>query len=217
MSEAGQTTLHLILSAAMQEFLEKGYKSASLRNIVKTAGVTTGAFYGYYDSKEDLFEALVGEHYNFLLERFCKAQKEFAEIPPEEQPDNLSSTSGECMYEMLLYAYEHLNEFKLIELFIFFNLIICCSDVTRFSKLIDEMVEIETKGTHDYLAVLEKLGRPAPPIDERLEHILITGMFNTFFELIIHEMPLEEAKRYLKEMRAFYTAGWMKIMGQSAL
>ena len=192
MSEAGQTTLHLILSAAMQEFLEKGYKSASLRNIVKTAGVTTGAFYGY----------------NFLLERFCKAQKEFAEIPPEEQPDNLSSTSGECMYEMLLYAYEHLNEFKLI---------LCCSEGTRFSKLIDEMVEIETKGTHDYLSVLEKLGRPAPPIDERLEHILITGMFNTFFELIIHEMPLEEAKRYLKEMRAFYTAGWMKIMGQSAL
>lgn len=88
---------------------------------------------------------------------------------------------------------------------------------SEFSKLIDEMVEIETKGTHDYLAVLEKLGRPAPPIDERLEHILITGMFNTFFELIIHEMPLEEAKRYLKEMRAFYTAGWMKIMGQSAL
>ena len=52
------------------------------------------------------------------------------------------------------------------------------------------------------------------PIDERLEHILITGMFNTFFELIIHEMPLEEAKHYLKEMRDFYTAGWMKIMGQ---
>ena len=31
MSEAEQTTLHFILSAAMQEFLEKGYKSASLR------------------------------------------------------------------------------------------------------------------------------------------------------------------------------------------
>jgi len=37
MIEAEQTTLHLIHSAAMQEFLEKGYKSASLRNIVKTA------------------------------------------------------------------------------------------------------------------------------------------------------------------------------------
>ena len=198
-------TLEKILEAAKREFLEKGFKSASLRSIVKTAGVTTGAFYGYYASKEDLFEALVGEHYDFLLSRFCRAQKEFAEIPPEEQPDNLTSTSGECMYEMLLYAYEHLNEFKLI---------LCCSEGTRFSKLIDEMVEIETKGTHDYLEVLKKIGRPSPPIDERLEHILITGMFNTFFELVIHEMPLEDAKHYLKEMRAFYSAGWMEIMGQ---
>lgn len=205
MSEAEQTTLRLILSAAMQEFLEKGFKSASLRNIVKTAGVTTGAFYGYYDSKEELFEALVGEQYDFFMNRFRKAQQDFAEIPPEEQPNNLSTTSGECMVDMLLYAYEHLNEFKLI---------LCCSEGTRFSKLIDEMVEIETKGTHDYLEVLKKIGRPSPPIDKRLEHILITGMFNTFFELIIHEMPIEEAKHYLKEMRAFYTAGWLKIMGQ---
>ena len=45
MSTAGQTTLDLIYQAAMEEFLDKGFKSASLRNIVKTAGVTTGAFY----------------------------------------------------------------------------------------------------------------------------------------------------------------------------
>ncbi len=206
MNETEQiTTFRLIHTAAMQEFLEKGFKSASLRNIVKTAGVTTGAFYGYYDSKEDLFEALVSEQYDYFMNCFCKAQQEFADIPLEEQPNNLSTTSGECMHEMLLYAYAHLNEFKLI---------LCHSEGTRFSKLIDEMVEIETKATHDYLEVLKKLGRPSPPIDERLEHILITGMFNTFFELIIHEMPLEEAEHYLKEMRAFYTAGWMKIMGQ---
>lgn len=205
MNEVDPTTLNRIFSAALQEFLEKGFQSASLRNIVKMAGVTTGAFYGYYKSKEELFEALVGEHYDFLLDCFCRVQKEFAEIPPEQQPSHLTSTSGECMYEMLLYAYEHLNEFKLI---------LCCSEGTRFSRLIDEMVEIETKGTHDYLEVLKRLGRPSPPIDAHLEHILITGMFNTFFELIIHEMPLEEAKHYLQAMRTFYTAGWMKLMGQ---
>lgn len=205
MSETEQTTLNLIHAAAMREFLEKGFKSASLRNIVKTAGVTTGAFYGYYGSKEDLFEALVGEQYDFFMNCFRRAQQEFSSLQPEEQPDNLSSISGECMYDMLLYAYEHLKEFKLI---------LCQSEGTRFSGLIDEMVAIELKGTHDYLTVLEKLGRPSPPIDERLEHILITGMFNAFFELIIHEMPFEEAEHYLKEMRDFYTAGWMKLMGQ---
>ncbi len=205
MSTAGQTTLDLIYQAAMEEFLDKGFKSASLRNIVKTAGVTTGAFYGYFDSKEALFEALVQEQYDWMLDCFRKAQREFADLPQQEQPDQLGTISGVCMYDMLLYAYEHLEKFKLI---------LCHSEGTRFSDLIDTMVEIETKGTHDYLEVLRKLGGPAPPIDERLEHILITGMFNTFFELIIHEMPLEEAKHYLEEMRAFYTAGWMKIMGQ---
>lgn len=205
MSEQGQTTLNMVRKAAMQEFLEKGFKSASLRNIVKIAGVTTGAFYGYYNSKEELFEALVGKQYDYTMNRFCKAQQEFADLPPEEQPDNLTDISGACMHDMLVYAYEHLNEFKII---------LCKSEGTRFSNLIDEMAEVETKGTHDYLEILKRLGRPSPPIDERLEHMLITGMFKTFFELIIHEMPFEKAEYYLKEMRAFYTAGWMKIMGQ---
>lgn len=205
MRKAEQTTLALIYQAAMDEFLNKGFQLASLRNIVKTAGVTTGAFYGYFSSKEALFEALVKEQYDWFLDCFRKAQQDFADLPQQEQPDQLGTISGVCMYDMLLYAYEHLEKFKLI---------LCHSEGTRFSNLIDKMVEIETKGTHDYLAVLKELGRPAPPIDERLEHILITGMFNTFFELIIHEMPLEEAKHYLEEMRAFYTAGWMKIMGQ---
>ena len=51
------TTLENIHQAAKAEFLEKGYKDASLRNIVKSVGMTTGAFYGYYKSKEELFEA----------------------------------------------------------------------------------------------------------------------------------------------------------------
>ena len=80
-STAGQTTLDLIYQAAMEEFLDKGFKSASLRNIVKTAGVTTGAFYGYFDSKEALFEALVQEQYDWMLDCFRKAQREFADLP----------------------------------------------------------------------------------------------------------------------------------------
>lgn len=205
MSEAERTTLELIHAAAKKEFLEKGFKSASLRNIVKMAGVTTGAFYGYYDSKEALFEALVGKQYETLMGRYCGAQEEFAKLPPQEQPENMGSISGRCMHEMLLYAYENLDEFKLI---------LCCSEGTRFSGMIDEMVEVEIKGTHDYQEVLETLGKPSPRIDPRLEHILITGMFNAFFELIIHKMPLDQAERYLIELREFYTAGWMKVLGQ---
>ena len=200
-----ESTLTRIHQAAKAEFLEKGFRGASLRNIVKSVGMTTGAFYGYYKSKEELFEALVGEPHDYLIGRFKDAQREFAQLPHEQQPEVMGDISGLCMYDMLHYAYAHLEECKLI---------LCCSEGTRFSGLIDEMVEIEGESTHTYLAVLNELGRPSPKIDPKLEHILITGMFHTFFELVIHEMPLRDAENYIREMRAFYTAGWMKIMGQ---
>ena len=76
------------------------------------------------------------------------------------------------------------------------------------------MVEVEAEATHSYQKVQEELGRPSPQIDPTLEHIQITGMFHTFNELVIHEMPIRAAENNVKEMRAFYTAGWMKIMGQ---
>ena len=203
--DGNRTTLERIHQAAKAEFLEKGYKDASLRNIVKSVGMTTGAFYGYYKSKEELFEALVCEHYTYLLDCFQKAQKDFANLPHAQQPEVMGDISGACMFEMLHYAYEHLEECKLI---------LCCSEGTKYAGLIDEMVKIEVEGTHAYLKVLEELGRPSLRIDPALEHILITGMFHTFFELVIHEMPLKDAENYVREMRAFYTAGWMKIMGQ---
>ena len=46
----------------MTEFLDKGFLGASLRQIVKNAGVTTGAFYGYFSSKEALFASIVEPH-----------------------------------------------------------------------------------------------------------------------------------------------------------
>lgn len=141
MSDNQLSTLELIHKAAKAEFMEKGFKSASLRNIVKTAGVTTGAFYGYYASKEELFEALVGRQYDDFMSIYCKAQNEFADLPPEQQYENMSEISGECMNDMLVYAYSHLEEFKLI---------LCCSEGTRFAGMIDQMVEIEISSTHKY-------------------------------------------------------------------
>lgn len=205
MKEESLTTLERIHQAAVSEFSEKGFMSASLRKIVKNAGMTTGAFYGYYKSKEDLLESLVGKHYDYIINRFKKAQEEFAQLPSEKQPEVMGDISGLCMFDILHYAYNNLSECKLL---------LCCCEGTRFSSLIDEMVEIEVEGTHKYMDVLNHLGCPSPKIPPQLEHILITGMFHTFFEIVIHEMPMSDAEKYVDKMREFYTAGWMKIMGQ---
>ena len=48
-----------ILQAEKAEFLEKGYETASLRKIAAQAGVTIGAIYTRYSTKDQLFCALV--------------------------------------------------------------------------------------------------------------------------------------------------------------
>lgn len=204
MDKTEKTTLDAILASAKAEFLQKGFKSASLRNIVKTAGVTTGAFYGYYKSKEELFDALVGKHYETVMTKFTAAQEEFAQLPPENQPGNMGKISGDCMEWITEYVYAHADKFKLI---------LTCSEGTKYENLIHDMVEIEVSATHKFAHNLEKMGYPRYNVDPQLEHMLCSGLFSAYFELVIHDMPFEKAKGYVRDLRAFYTAGWQKIMG----
>ena len=59
---------------------------------------------------------------------------------------------------------------------------------------------------------MEQNGKHIKAVDPMLEHMLISGMFSAFFELLIHKDDIKEAKTYLKQLRAFYTAGWTKYL-----
>lgn len=51
----------LVLDAARSVFTEKGVGGASIREIARRAGYTAGAIYSYFDSKEAIYAALLGE------------------------------------------------------------------------------------------------------------------------------------------------------------
>ena len=53
------STKEKLLDAGKDAFYEKGYLGASLRQICSACGVTTGAFYFFFPSKEALFCAIV--------------------------------------------------------------------------------------------------------------------------------------------------------------
>ena len=103
MEEKSPDTLKKIEQAAMEEFSDKGFLGASLRQIVKNAGVTTGAFYGYFSSKEALFNALVEPHAAALMGKFMEAQTSFAELPEEQQPSHMGVESGTYLAWMVGY------------------------------------------------------------------------------------------------------------------
>lgn len=54
--EQAQRTETAILNAALTLMRENGFESVTVRDICKAAGITTGAFYHHFQSKEDLFD-----------------------------------------------------------------------------------------------------------------------------------------------------------------
>ncbi|WP_188237385.1 TetR/AcrR family transcriptional regulator [Sphingopyxis sp. LK2115] len=58
-TERGRRTLRKLLDAAAVEFGERGFHEASISAITRRAGTALGSFYTYFDSKEEIFQALV--------------------------------------------------------------------------------------------------------------------------------------------------------------
>lgn len=204
MANEESNTLQNILKAGKAEFLEKGFKSSSLRNIVKTAGVTTGAFYGYFSGKEALFAALVEEHATAVMNFFMSSQEEFEKLPKEVQANHMGIESRDSLNRILDYIYAHYDEFKLI---------LCKSEGTPYEDFIHNMVEIEVVQTLAFIDVLQSTGKNVPKMDKAVCHMIVSGMFSGIFELIVHDMPKEHARKYVSEFQDFYIAGWSKILG----
>ena len=80
--------------------------------------------------------------------------------------------------------------------------------------LFEDMVEVEVESTLRYMEVLRHLGRDVPELSRSLCHIIASGMFNGIFEIVVHDMPRDQAMRDVDQLRDFYTAGWLKVMGQ---
>ena len=205
MEEKSSDTLEKIQQAALEEFSEKGFLGASLRQIVKNAGVTTGAFYGYFSSKAALFASLVEPHAAALMGRFMEAQTGFADLPEKEQPAHMGEASGDYVDWMVDYICEHREPVKLL---------LCRAEGTSYEHFVHNMVEVEVEYTLKYMEVLRRLGKEIPQLDQSLCHLIASGMFNGLFEIVIHDMPREQAHRDVTQFRAFYTAGWLELMGQ---
>jgi AcrR family transcriptional regulator len=53
-----------ILHIALQLFMQKGYKEVTMKNIVDNTGLSKGAFYHYFNSKEQVFEEVIKSFYS---------------------------------------------------------------------------------------------------------------------------------------------------------
>ena len=74
-----------ILAAALDQFIEHGYAASKLEDVARRAGITKGAMYRYFDSKEALFKAVVRQ----------------SVLPQIEAFERIASQSGTSARELL--------------------------------------------------------------------------------------------------------------------
>jgi len=73
-----EATKRKLLKAARRIFVRDGFEATRIEDIAAEAGHTRGAFYAHFQTKEDLFFALLEEQTQMHLERLRKPLEEWA-------------------------------------------------------------------------------------------------------------------------------------------
>lgn len=202
MSTKAEDTEKNILNTARKHFLKDGFSGASLRNIVKDAGLTTGAFYKYYPTKEALFDALTDPYIEHIYQIYDRVVEDFEKLSAKEQTSNMSDTSGDGMDQMIDYIYEHYDNFRLL---------MKCGDSGKFETFIHNMVDREMRSSLEYVKKMKEDGIEIPIVEESLMHMIYTGFFSSIFQIIEHDIDKETAKRNVHKLREFNTGGWERL------
>lgn len=108
-----------IIEAAKEEFLEKGFKDASLRNIAKKADMTVGNLYRYFTNKEDINKQIVEVTLGLLEEVVAKLSNnklsfEGNSFNVEMSNDELIENLDKLTDEMVEIYKNHKIEFNIL-------------------------------------------------------------------------------------------------------
>src|SRR5438477_7439015 len=79
-AERKRLTRNELVDAARAVFLRRGFHDASLDEIAEEAGYTKGAVYSNFDGKDELFLAVLEEHFRRRVEAYTSIVFEHEEI-----------------------------------------------------------------------------------------------------------------------------------------
>ena len=179
-----------ILKSGTAEFLEHGFKGASLRTICANARVTTGAFYAHFKKKEELFDAIVENdladyfgRYDTLMERLTANMH----------------TSADNEVEIMDYLIDRRDLFRLL-----FD----CSEGTRYegfkAQLIAHFEDTYQKLFDAYAAV---------PVDHEVTKLVVKMKFAQYMALLYGGLPKERVREIMERMQEFTQGGFEALTG----
>ena len=174
-----------ILKAALQEFFNKGYKSAAMRNIALEAKVPPGLIYSYYKNKEELFYAVL-RPVLYDWNRVMSAGEKDKSMHMDTEIYGLSKTETEC----LLNLFDHRQEFIIL---------IEKSDGTKYEHEKERFIQ----GIEDHLIK----HRNDKTSDIVFIHIIANNFVDGLMQIMYHYQGKEWAVMILYKLSKMYLSG----------
>ena len=198
-------TRNKLLLSAREEFIEKGYMKASLRNICKNAGVTTGALYFFFEDKEDLFDAVVGETVKGIWMLMQTHFQEEGSLMMDESLLTLDEKAHDKDFEvarMVIHQmYLHREDVLLI---------LTKSQGTKYENIADQFIETAEKH-YRVMANAMQQAYSDKALDDKFIHWLSHEQIDAFIYMITHIESEEEAVQFISQMISYMIAGWYGV------
>ena len=195
-------TRNKLLQSAREEFMEKGFMKASLRNICKNAGVTTGALYFFFEDKEDLFDAVTKDIVNAIfgiLQSHFQEENDIINSGTTMAPDSIDHQKDfDVVRELLHHMYLYREE-------VLFILTKCQG--TKLENITDVLIEITEKHYRKMADAMQE-ANPGSVADDTFIHWLAHEQIDMFVYAVMHIEQEEEAMRFMNQALVFMMAGW---------
>lgn len=185
------STQQQFLDIGKTEFLEHGFKGASLRQIVKQAGFTLGAFYGYYQSKEELFDALVKETADYIIVYIQGIYDEVKAYPPKERTEHMMECFSKRLPEAVDYLLEHREELQLL---------LMKAEGTRYENFSETMAAISEKNVGENILWISR--------HDMTFRLLIHAYYRMLIQVVLSGEDRENILKAMMDIQSFYYYGF---------
>lgn len=191
-----------LLKQAQHEFLQYGFRDASLRRISADSGVSTNSIYTRFQDKAGLFKALVKPAADGLMEIY---QDSISGAADSKEVAGAFRCGDQGTEDVLKYVYEHFLEFKLI---------FCHSQGTEYEHFLDELAQKEEAF---YRSFAKQYATSKAQINDFFIHVVCRMGWQYVYEVVSHDLTYEEAKAFMENIRQYSFAGWKSVLGIESL
>ncbi len=164
-----------IVESAIAHFEKNGFSGASIRQICADAGVTNGAFYSHFQSKEDLFRAIVSPVVEGMRTLYTEENEHYMDIKSVDDVRNVLGQTFSSNRRLIHYVYENADIFRSILL---------GASGTEYENFGDDLAREEASNTIGFLkkcrSITQRSDRLSEELIRQISRFIISSVFDGF-------------------------------------